>query len=277
MAEKLSYFARDLIENGEDFVIAKVVDTRGSTPRKKGAVLLMKKDGTTVGTVGGGLLEAETEKLCRKTLETGEKSRIYSFTLDEKQKGALDMGCGGDADVQIQYIDASDPGDFIDEFRLSDTAYIFGGGHVAYALEPVLRHVDFRTVVIDDREEYANGERYPGAAETIAVSDFDHAFDNIETDEDSYIIIVTRGHRGDLQVLREALKRPFAYLGMIGSRRKNSLLYEQLLKEGVTQEQIDEIHSPIGLDIGAETPEEIAVSIVAEIIQERSENRKTKG
>ena len=142
MAEKLSYFARDLIENGEDFVIAKVVDTRGSTPRKKGAVLLMKKDGTTVGTVGGGLLEAETEKLCRKTLETGEKSRIYSFTLDEKQKGALDMGCGGDADVQIQYIDASDPGDFIDEFRLSDTAYIFGGGHVAYALEPVLRHVD---------------------------------------------------------------------------------------------------------------------------------------
>lgn len=277
MAEKLSYFARDLIENGEDFVIAKVVDTRGSTPRKKGAVLLMKKDGTTVGTVGGGLLEAETEKLCRKTLETREKSRIYSFTLDEKQKGALDMGCGGDADVQIQYIDASDPGDFIDEFRLSDTAYIFGGGHVAYALEPVLRHVDFRTVVIDDREEYANGERYPGAAETIAVSDFDHAFDNIETDEDSYIIIVTRGHRGDLQVLREALKRPFAYLGMIGSRRKNSLLYEQLLKEGVTQEQIDEIHSPIGLDIGAETPEEIAVSIVAEIIQERSENRKTKG
>lgn len=277
MAEKLSYFARDLIENGEDFVIAKVVDTRGSTPRKKGAVLLMKKDGTTVGTVGGGLLEAETEKLCRKTLETGEKSRIYSFTLDEKQKGALDMGCGGDADVQIQYIDASDPGDFIDEFRLSDTAYIFGGGHVAYALEPVLRHVDFRTVVIDDREEYANGERYPEAAETIAVSDFDHAFDNIETDEDSYIIIVTRGHRGDLQVLREALKRPFAYLGMIGSRRKNGLLYEQLLKEGVTQEQIDEIHSPIGLDIGAETPEEIAVSIVAEIIQERSENRKTKG
>lgn len=277
MAEKLSYFARDLIENGEDFVIAKVVDTRGSTPRKKGAVLLMKKDGMTVGTVGGGLLEAETEKLCRKTLETGEKSRIYSFTLDEKQKGALDMGCGGDADVQIQYIDASDPGDFIDEFRLSDTAYIFGGGHVAYALEPVLRHVDFRTVVIDDREEYANGERYPEAAETIAVSDFDHAFDNIETDEDSYIIIVTRGHRGDLQVLREALKRPFAYLGMIGSRRKNSLLYEQLLKEGVTQEQIDEIHSPIGLDIGAETPEEIAVSIVAEIIQERSENRKTKG
>ncbi|HIU25457.1 MAG TPA: XdhC family protein [Candidatus Copromorpha excrementigallinarum] len=275
MSEKLSYFARDLIEKGEDFVIASVVDTKGSTPRKKGAVLLMKKDGSTIGTVGGGLLEAETEKLCRKTLETREKSRVYSFVLDEKQKGALDMGCGGDADVEIRYIDASDPGDFVDEFRLADTAYIFGGGHVAYALEPVLRHVDFKTVVIDDREEYANKERFPKAERTIAEPDFDHAFDHIETDEDSYIIIVTRGHRGDLQVLREALKRPFAYLGMIGSRRKNRLLYDELLKEGVSQELIDRVHAPIGLDIGSETPEEIAISIVAEIIKERAGKKQT--
>ena len=235
----------------------------------------MKKDGSTIGTVGGGLLEAETEKLCRKTLETREKSRVYSFVLDEKQKGALDMGCGGDADVEIRYIDASDPGDFVDEFRLADTAYIFGGGHVAYALEPVLRHVDFKTVVIDDREEYANKERFPKAERTIAEPDFDHAFDHIETDEDSYIIIVTRGHRGDLQVLREALKRPFAYLGMIGSRRKNRLLYDELLKEGVSQELIDRVHAPIGLDIGSETPEEIAISIVAEIIKERAGKKQT--
>ena len=204
MSQKLSYFARDLIEQGEDFVIAKVVDTSGSTPRKKGAVLMMKRDGVTIGTVGGGLLEAETEKLCRKTFETKEKSHVYEFTLDEKQKGALDMGCGGDATVQIDYIDAENPGDFVKEFKLASTAYIFGGGHVAYALEPVLRHVDFRTVVIDDREEYANPERYPHADRTIAVENFDNAFDDIETDDDSYIIIVTRGHRGDLQVLREA-------------------------------------------------------------------------
>ncbi|MDY2680214.1 MAG: XdhC/CoxI family protein [Lentihominibacter sp.] len=271
MSQKLSYFARDLIEQGEDFVIAKVVDTSGSTPRKKGAVLMMKKDGVTIGTVGGGLLEAETEKLCRKTFETKEKSHVYEFTLDEKQKGALDMGCGGDATVQIDYIDAENPGDFVKEFKLASTAYIFGGGHVAYALEPVLRHVDFRTVVIDDREEYANPERYPHADRTIAVENFDNAFDDIETDDDSYIIIVTRGHRGDLQVLREALKRDFAYLGMIGSRRKNELLFDTLRREGVPESKLAEVHAPIGLKIGSETPEEIAVSIVAEIIQVRSQ------
>lgn len=270
MSQQLSYFARDLIEQGEDFVIAKVVETSGSTPRKKGAVLMMKKDGTTVGTVGGGLLEAETENLCKKTFETKEKSHIYNFILDEKQKGALDMGCGGDASVQIDYIDAAAPGDFIKEFKLASTAYIFGGGHVAYALEPVLRHVDFRTVVIDDREEYANAERYPHAERTIVVDNFDYAFDDIETDEDSYIIIVTRGHRGDLQVLRQALKKPHAYLGMIGSRRKNRILYDALLEEGFKEEDFEEIYSPIGLSIGSETPEEIAISIVAEIIQVRS-------
>ena len=270
MSEQLSYYARDLIELGEDFVIAKVVDTKGSTPRKKGAVMLMKKDGSTIGTVGGGLLEAETEKLCRKTFETKEKSHIYDFILDEKQKGALDMGCGGDASVQIEYIEAANLGDFVKEFKLLSTAYIFGGGHVAYALEPVLRHVDFRTIVIDDREEYANSERYPHAERTIAVDDFDNAFDEIETDEDSYIIIVTRGHRGDLKVLRQALKHPAAYIGMIGSRRKNKLLYDQLLEEGVTQEQIDWIHAPIGISIGSETPEEIGVSIAAELISVRA-------
>ena len=274
MSEQLSYYARDLIEQGEDFVIAKVVDTKGSAPRKKGAVLLMKEDGTTIGTVGGGLLEAETEKLCRNTFATKEKSRIYEFTLDEKQKGALDMGCGGDAVIQVQYIQASDPGDFIEEFKLASTAYIFGGGHIAYALEPVLRHVDFRTVVIDDRAEYANSERFPYADRTIVVKDFDDAFNEIQTDDDSYIIIVTRGHRGDLKVLRQALQRPFAYLGMIGSRRKNSLLYDVLREEGVTEKQISQIHAPIGLSIGSETPEEIAVSIVAERISERAGRKK---
>ena len=271
MAEQLSYFARDLIEKGEDFVVAKVVETSGSTPRKKGAVLLMRRDGTTVGTVGGGLLEAETEKLCKKTFETKEADRVYDFVLNDKEKDALDMGCGGDASVQIQYIRADEPGDFVEEFKLADTAYIFGGGHVAYALEPVLRHVDFQTVIVDDREEYANAERYPHAARTIAVEDFDHAFDQIETDEDSYLIIVTRGHRGDLKVLRQAIRRPFAYLGMIGSRRKNKQLYDQLIQEGVDPEKLEQVHAPIGLKIGSETPEEIAVSIVAEIIQVRAE------
>lgn len=273
MGEPISYIARKYIEEGYDFVVARVVSTKGSAPRHRGAVMLMRDGGHTVGTVGGGLLEAETEKLCRQMLKTKEKTMTYEFILDEKQKdkGALEMGCGGDATIQIDYISAADPGSFVEDFKQRSRAFIFGGGHVAKALEPVLRHVDFETYIIDDREEYANPERFPQAAATIVCSDFEHCFDEIEVDEDSYLIIVTRGHRGDLTVLRQALKKPHAYLGMIGSRRKNSLLFETLREEGFSEEELQDVHAPIGLEIGSETPEEIGVSITAEIIQVRSQ------
>ncbi len=274
MGEPISYIARKYIEEGYDFVVARVVGTKGSAPRHRDACLLMRDGGHTVGTVGGGLLEAETEKLCRQMLQTKEKSMTYEFILDEKQKGkdgALEMGCGGDATIQIDYISAADPGNFIEEFKEMDRAFIFGGGHVAKALEPVLRHIDFETVIVDDREEYANPDRFPQAEQTVVCSDFDHCFDDIEVDQDSYLIIVTRGHRGDLTVLRQALRKPFAYLGMIGSRRKNNLLFDQLREEGFTEEELSRVHAPIGLEIGSETPEEIGISIAAEIIQVRSQ------
>lgn len=271
MSYKLFEFARTLIDKKEDFVVAKVVDTAGSVPRKKGAVLIMNKNGESVGTVGGGILEAESKKLCLKTFKTKEKSHIYEFKLDEEQEDALDMGCGGDAKIEIDYIEAADPGEFLDEFKLKSTAYIFGGGHVAYALEPVLRHIDFETVVIDDRSEFSNSSRFPYAEQTITVDSFKNAFHGLELDENSYIIIVTRGHRGDLEVLRDALKTQHAYLGMIGSRRKNEALFDTLRREGVDEKLISEVFAPIGLDIGAETPEEIAISIAAEIIKVRSE------
>ena len=235
--------------------------------------MLMREGGHTVGTVGGGLLEHETEELCRKMLETKEKHMTYEFILDEKQKGregALEMGCGGDATIQIDYIEAANPGNFVEEFKVKSRAYIFGAGHVAKALDPVLRHVDFNTWIIDDREEYANRERFPEAEEVIVCSGFDHCFDDIKIDEDSYIIIVTRGHRGDLTVLRQALTKTCAYIGMIGSRRKNQLLYDELRSEGVSEEDIARVHAPIGLEIGSETPEEIGVSIAAEVIQVRA-------
>ncbi|MDO4177034.1 MAG: XdhC/CoxI family protein [Bacillota bacterium] len=276
MADKISYIARKFIEEDVPFVIAKVVATKGSAPRKRDAILLMNIEGNTWGTVGGGLLEAETEKHCREQLETKEKIRTYEFYLDEKKsgEGALEMGCGGDATIQIEYIDPQNPGSFVEDFKGSSQAYLFGGGHVALALDPVLRHVDFETTIIDDREEYANPERFPDAKATIVCDNFDHCFEEIETDEDSFIIIITRGHKGDLQVLRQALRKPHAYLGMIGSRRKNALLFEQLLKEGFTQEELDSVYAPIGLDIKSETPEEIGVSIAAEIIKARAEHNE---
>lgn len=272
MGEPISYYVRKYIEEGIDFVAARVVSTKGSAPRHRDAIMLMREDGMTVGTVGGGLLEAETEKLCRQLLEKKEGSLTHEFMLDEKRKelGALEMGCGGDAVIQIDYISAADPGSIVEDIKTKDRAYIFGGGHVAKALDPVLRHVDFDTYIIDDRAEYANRERFPEAAEIIVCSEFDHCFDEIEPDENSYIIIVTRGHKGDLTVLRQALQKPYAYLGMIGSRRKNGLLFDQLRSEGVSEETLNQIHAPIGLEIGSETPEEIGVSIAAEMIQVRA-------
>ena len=272
MSQPISYIARKFIEENIDFVIAKVIETKGSAPRKRGAAMVMTPEGNFYGTVGGGLLEAKTQDLCRKVMETREPI-TYEFILDEKQQGenALAMGCGGDATVQVDFIDTKDPGNFIEEFKLKSDAYVFGGGHVAYALEPLLRHVDFTVTIVDDRQEYSNPERYPNAKRTIVCENFDHCFDEIETDDDSYIIIVTRGHRGDLAVLRQALQRPNAYIGMIGSKRKNNLLYDELKKEGFTQEQLGRVHAPIGLEIKSETPEEIGVSIVAELIMVRAE------
>ena len=271
MSQPISYIARKFIEENIDFVIAKVIETKGSAPRKRGAAMVMTPEGNFYGTVGGGLLEAKTQDLCRKVMETREPI-TYEFILDEQQQGenALAMGCGGDATVEVEFIDTSNPGNFVEEFKLKSDAYVFGGGHVAYALEPLLRHVDFTVTIVDDRQEYSNPERYPNAQRTIVCENFDHCFDEIETDDDSYIVIVTRGHRGDLAVLRQALTKPNAYIGMIGSRRKNSLLYDELKKEGFTQEQLDCVHAPIGLEIKSETPEEIGISIVAEMIEVRA-------
>ena len=275
MADKLSYIARKFIEENIPFVVAEVIETQGSAPRKRDAVLLMNFEEKTWGTVGGGLIEAETEKRCKEQLKTKEKLRVYEFILDEEAEGegALAMGCGGDATIRIRYVDPADPGDFVEEFKSSTQAYVFGGGHVALALDPVLRHIDFDTTIIDDRAEYANAERFP-KSRVIVCDTFDHCFDEIEPDEDSFFIIVTRGHRGDLQVLRQALRKPHAYLGMIGSHHKNKILMDKLLSEGFSQEELDRVYTPIGLSIKSETPEEISISIAAEMIMVRAEHNE---
>ncbi len=266
---KISYIGKDLIERGEDFVIAKVVDTQGSTPRKKGACLLMQKDGTRYGTVGGGSLEAEVERICLETFKTKE-SQIYHFRLTPEDQQGLDMRCGGDADVSIDYVDASNAGGFIADFDVKATAFIFGAGHVGLALEPILRYVNFSTKVIDDRPDFANRKRFPDADEVVVIDSFLDAYQGMETDENSYIVIVTRGHSGDYDVLKQTLKRTTAYIGMIGSRHKVAELYRMLREEGVSQEEIDRVYSPIGTDIFAETPEEIAISIAGEMIKVRA-------
>jgi len=146
------------------------------------------------------------------------------------------------------------------------TVIIFGGGHISVHLASLLTMVDFRVVVADDREEFANQERFP-RADQIVVSDFGDCFDKLEFTHETYCVIVTRGHLHDKTVLENVLTFPGRYVGMIGSRRKRNMIYDELIKQGISPERLKEVHAPIGLDIGAETPEAIAISIAAELIQ----------
>ncbi len=264
-----AYHAREIAENGESFVVAEVVESSGSAPRKKGAWMILSPNGEFFGTVGGGTLEAEVQKLCREIWrEQGE--RTVRFCLDREQSGSLDMRCGGDVTVHVAYLDPEKAKKFLRGIRADSTAYLFGGGHVGLALEPVLRYVGFETVVCDDREEYANRERFPKAKAVHVIADYDHAFEGLHTDESSYLVIVTRGHMGDYEVLRSALRQPCAYIGMIGSRKKVAETMALLEREGFPREQLSRVHSPIGLKIGSETPEEIAISICAEMVAVRA-------
>jgi xanthine dehydrogenase accessory factor len=159
----------------------------------------------------------------------------------------------------------------VDRIRKLKTLYCFGAGHVAVPTAHLAALVGFRVVVVDDRPEFISTERFPDADKIGVVEDFNHAFDGLEIDKDSFIVIVTRGHQYDRAVLERSLKTSAGYIGMISSRRKREAIYEALMATGVKKERLEQVHSPIGIDIGGETPEEIAVSIVAELIKVRSQ------
>jgi len=157
----------------------------------------------------------------------------------------------------------------VGELRL----FIFGAGHVSAQIAPIASRVGFQVVVIDDRAEFADPARFPDASEVHAWP-FEGLFDRIDVDEESFLAIVTRGHAHDRDVLAQALRTRAKYVGMIGSRRKKAAVYASLLEDGFTQNDLDRVHCPIGLEIGAETPEEIAVSIAAELIKVRAEKER---
>jgi xanthine dehydrogenase accessory factor len=160
---------------------------------------------------------------------------------------------------------------FLEPIGQHSTVYIVGAGHIAQKLAPLTTMVGFQTIVLDDREDFISPDRFPSVDECILLEDFEHVFQTIPIDSQSYVVVVTRGHQHDKSVLRQALKTKATYIGMIGSRRKIKLTFEALLSDGVSEEVLAQVHSPIGLNIGAETPEEIAISIVAELIQHRAQ------
>ncbi len=276
MLNKAGHFIKKLEDMNEEFVVGRVVETNGSAPRKEGAVMVIAANGMREGTVGGGRIEAETELLCKEAFSTKAKKKTVLFKLNTEEQDAIDMGCGGEATVEIAYVGKGEQYENLEELMPRGKAYIFGAGHVGQALEPLLRYVDFETIVIDDRKDFANRENFKEATEVKVIESFDKSFEGIETDEDSYIVIVTRGHLGDKEVVEEAIKQKNAYIGMIGSRKKTALLYDMLEAEGANMEKLRKVYTPIGENISAETPEEIGISIVAEMIKVRAQKNKEK-
>ena len=342
----------ECLKQGQPFAVATIMADRGSTPRTSGSKMIMLKDRTIYGTVGGGLVEARVMDACLNLLMQN-RSRIIDLILNREVSDGLDMVCGGSLSVLIEtfvpgpelislfnallelekkgeraflvskiegdsksdfttrkwlipaksataanidsmthavpkaLLDAiqenqfpgSSPGIYnhgleeyiIEPIHMRDKIFIFGAGHVGFQLARMAHITDFQTIVIDDREEFANRQRFPHADDVHVVDHFDHAFDNLAIDGKSYIVILTRGHLYDQIVLEAALKTDAAYIGMIGSRTKRDKIYANLEKKGISKETLSSIHSPIGLNINSETPAEIAVSIIGEIIQVRGE------
>ncbi|MBW2058011.1 MAG: XdhC family protein [Deltaproteobacteria bacterium] len=344
---------RELSRNSVS-ALATVVSRAGSAPRGVGAKMLLRADGSSAGTIGGGSVEAKVVREAAHVIETREPKTLH-FELKAKDLAEEGAICGGDVTVFVEplapdssdlleiyrtigairrkggrsvlvtLVSADDPHsaeetakalfgdkgllvgslpddqDLIQRLRpeidrvlgenrtevltvqraggevrlllepvVSDTTlFIFGGGHISTCLAPLAKNVGFKVVVIDDRPDFANPDRFP-QADRVLVDGFEGLLEKLEIDENSYLVLVTRGHLHDRVVLEQALRTDARYIGMIGSRRKIRMVYERVVKDGISPESLERVHAPIGLDIGAETPEEIAVSILAELIQVRA-------
>lgn len=240
---------------GQKCAVATIVEVNGSIPSYESAKILVREDGSMIGTIGGGCVEAEVWNAAREVIAT-EKPKHLSFSLG--QDAAYDNGliCGGQLNVFVEPV-LPQPG-----------AFIFGAGHISKSLSKVANLAGFRTVIVDDRERFANKERFPEADEVHA-DEYESVFPRLEINETSYLIIVTRGHRDDMRVLRWAIDTPARYIAMIGSKRKVIGVVKELEREGIPRSAFERIYAPMGFEIGAITPEEIAVSVVAEMIAVR--------
>ncbi|MDR3576549.1 MAG: XdhC family protein [Anaerolineaceae bacterium] len=356
-----------LLKQSESIALATIVTSNGSAPRTAGAQMIVRNDGSILGTIGGGQLEAQVLKTAAQVFQT-RSCEVKEFHFTGKDAASMDMICGGRQEILLEYLDGSkstikefydemltciqrrqkvwkitavpgteaDPmarswlvksdgsilengasADFLHfetpfvvetsshadgllDLNLSGvqvnlanlhnpqvietagagrflvepadnygTVFIFGAGHVSQKLALLTEMVGFRTVILDDRPEFANRQRFMHADEIIVLENFKNAFTGLDIDSDSSLIIVTRGHLNDAVVLEQALKTRAGYVGMIGSKRKREMVYQELADRGTSTAALQTVHSPIGLPIGADSPEEIAVSITAELIQER--------
>lgn len=330
--KKLIEQTLSLLKSGGDAVLVSVIASSGSTPRGAGAMMLVRRDGKSFGTIGGGRVEFEAQKHAAEVYAAGESGSV-GYNLAPNDVADLGMICGGKVTVYFQYISPNDAdmaellgylaaaferGEktwLIRKFsgeKVTDTGiygekgllfgrsmkeneilpllkpcsvlsgeyyvepmvregrvYVFGGGHVSQQLVPVLAKVGFRVVVYEDREEFSRPELFP-AAEGIIRGDFTRIADNVTITGADYVVIMTRGHQNDFDVLNQTLRTKASYIGCIGSRAKVAKTKQRLKEAGVEEKDIERMISPIGLEIEAETPEEIAISIAAQMILHRA-------
>jgi len=244
-----------LRREGRKCALATIVEVNGSIPSYESARILVRDDGSMAGTIGGGCVEADVYAAAREVIETEKPSRL-KFSLG--QDAAYDSGliCGGQLEV------------FIEPLVPQPRVFIFGAGHISRSLTQVLGLAGFAVEVIDDRASFANRERFP-SADAVHAGEYEEIFPQLAVNSSSYLVVVTRGHRDDMRVLRLAVSKPARYVAMVGSKRKVISVVKELEKEGLASQLFECVHAPMGLDIGAVTPEEIAVSVAAEMIAVR--------
>ena len=238
--------------------LATIVHTNGSIPSYESSRMLVREDGSIAGTIGGGCVEADVWAAAKEVMQK-ESPRKLVFHLNNEATYDNGLICGGTVEV------------FVEPILPQPIVYLFGGGHVSTAVAKAAHSAGFGIAVIDDREAFANTERFPMAQE-IFVS-YEAAFEKLQLNASSYVVIVTRGHKEDMRVLAWAVRTPARYVGMIGSKRKVLSVYRALEKEGYARQEFERVFAPMGLEIGALSPEEIAISIVAELVAIR---RNTK-
>jgi xanthine dehydrogenase accessory factor len=242
----------DALDRGEPAALVTIVATHGSTPQRVGAKMLVFADGRMVGTIGGGCYENDAFWKAREAI-TARRPQLVHYELSDDFAQETGLICGGQMDVYIEPIEPS------------PELYVIGAGHVGAHLANLAQEVGFQVHVVDDREKFANRDRFPSATEVVA-EDIPTWLAQANLSQHAYVVIVTRGHTNDLEALRALAEKDLQYLGLIGSRAKVARIYDALKTEGIPVEQLKRVHAPIGLDIGAVTPQEIAVSILAELI-----------
>jgi xanthine dehydrogenase accessory factor len=240
---------------GQPAALVTVVQTEGSTPQKAGARMLVYPDGRLLGTIGGGCVEAEMTRRARLAIER-RRCELAGYDLTPEQAGEDGLVCGGRMQV------------FIEPIEGQPTLCLFGAGHVAQPLARLAKMCGFRVEVLDDRVKFASRERFPDA-DAVLVDDFGPGAARLTLGRNTFAVVVTRGHKGDGEALRAVLGKGLRYVGLLGSKPKMVHIFSALQAEGMPAAQLAEVRTPVGLGIGAQSPEEIAVSILAEMIAVR--------